>query len=102
MDQEQFLEMVKSRTARIAVGASTVRNSGSAGTVTAAQSHLRRVNLAPFGTADARAFSRELDNATEKLRIALPSGARHWGIARKVLNIFLRDCFYTTYLSKRF
>ena len=32
----------------------------------------------------------------------LPIGARHWGLARKVLNIFLRDCLYTTYLDEAF
>jgi hypothetical protein len=36
------------------------------------------------------------------LRTALPFGARHWGLARKILNIFLRDCFYTSYLVSTF
>jgi hypothetical protein len=29
---------------------------------------------------------------------ALPRPARSWGLARKCLNIFLRDCFYNAYL----
>lgn len=28
----------------------------------------------------------------------MPSDARSWGLARKLLNIFLRDCLYTVYL----
>lgn len=45
---------------------------------------------------------RALDSATERLVAAFPPAARHWGLARKVLNIFLRDCLYTTYLSDAF
>jgi hypothetical protein len=33
---------------------------------------------------------------------AVPRGACSWGTARKVLNIFLRNAFYTTYLRERY
>src|SRR5258708_6911440 len=102
MTQAEFRRIVKSRAARIAVGASTVRNSGSAGTVAAARAHLRSLDLRPLGTGRCSAFIPALDSESERLREALPSGARHWGIARKVLNIFVRDCFYTTYLADHF
>jgi len=39
-----------------------------------------------------------LDAATDGLRRALPKGTQRWGLARKGLNIFLRNCLYTTYL----
>ena len=29
----------------------------------------------------------------------MPRRARRWGLARKILNVFLRDCLYTTYLE---
>jgi hypothetical protein len=58
------------------------------------------LKLAPFGTADRRAFARQLDGATERLRACLPKRAATWGFARKLLNIFLRDCLYTSYLAK--
>lgn len=29
---------------------------------------------------------------------SFPRPARHWGLARKGLNIFLRECLYTVYL----
>lgn len=33
---------------------------------------------------------------------SLPRGSRSWGVARKALNLFLRDAFFNTYLRKRF
>lgn len=39
---------------------------------------------------------------TERLRMALPKGARHWGLARKLLNIFLRDATYNHHLRTQF
>jgi len=96
-----LLRAVQSRVARIAVGASTVRGRGNAGAVAAARKYLRHVDLAKFG-AKPPAFRRALDRETKALLASLPKGARHWGIARKLLNIFLRDCLYTTYLAKDF
>ncbi|MGE3843430.1 MAG: hypothetical protein AB7I50_17805 [Vicinamibacterales bacterium] len=43
----------------------------------------------------------ELDRATDALVRRLPQSARHWGLARKGLNIFLRECLYTVYLRDR-
>lgn len=34
------------------------------------------------------------------LQRAFPEGDRYWGLARKSLNIFLRDCLYTVYLRE--
>ena len=48
---------------------------------------------------DRQLFQRRLDRQTERLRRALPQTARHWGLSRKLLNIFLRDALYTGYLS---
>jgi len=43
MDADTFLELIHSRTARVAVGASTVRGHGNVGVVAAARKFLRRV-----------------------------------------------------------
>lgn len=43
-----------------------------------------------------------LDKATERLKVALPPGAQHWGTARKVMNIFLRTAAYTSPLAAAF
>lgn len=101
MNREAFLRAVQSRVARSAVGASAARGRGNTGVVTAARQHLRRLNIARFD-ANPAAFRRALDRETAALLAALPRGARHWGVARKLLNIFLRDCLYTTYLAKDF
>ena len=99
MTSGEFERIVRSRAARIAVGPSTVRGRGNKGTVAAARAHLRDLDLRPFGTSSPKEFARAPNEATARLQRALPPSARHWGVARKVLNIFLRDCLYTTYLS---
>jgi hypothetical protein len=63
------------------------------------QSHaafLRHLDLAQFGS---DGFEGALVRSTKDLQAALPPTSRYWGIARKVLNIFLRDCLYTRYLD---
>lgn len=100
MKRRQLLVAIQSRAARIAVGASTVRGKGNKGVVGASREYLRRVDLGLFGEPVESRFAENLDAVTAALRDALPRHARHWGVARKVLNIFLRDCLYTTYLSE--
>jgi hypothetical protein len=95
-------KIVQSRVARIAVGPSTVRGKGNKGIVAAARRYVGRLDLSGFGTADGAEFRKVLDDQTEALRCTFPEPARHWGIARKVLNIFLRDSFYSTYLCDEF
>lgn len=101
MRKRDFLEAVQSRVARIAVSASAVRGRGHKGTVAAARNFLRQLDLAAFGVKPP-VFRRALDRETKSLLAELPQGARHWGIARKLLNIFLRDCLYTIYLESAF
>jgi hypothetical protein len=94
---KQLLQAIQSRSARVAVGASAARGRGNAGVVAAARKYLREVDLAKFSASGD--FRAALDAETTALLRALPSKAQHWGIARKLLNIFLRDCLYTTYLD---
>ncbi|MEO8497284.1 MAG: hypothetical protein ABI614_19615 [Planctomycetota bacterium] len=102
MADEQLLRAIQSRVARIAVGASTVRGRGNAGTVAAARVFLRKLDLRAFGEPSSKRFFSSLDASTDALRHSLPRGVRHWGIPRKVMNIFLRDCLYTTYIDAVF
>lgn len=97
----EFLKAIQSRVARIAVGASTVRGRGNKGAVSAARSYFCNLNFASLGK-NPNEFRKTLDIKTKELLTKLPNGARHWGIARKLLNIFLRDCFYTTYLESKY
>ncbi len=102
MTKAEFIRTVQSRAARVSVGASAVRGRGNAGTVAASRAFLRCLDLRRFALRDPIGFAAELDRTTRKLCTALPPNAQHWGLARKVLNIFLRDCLYTIYLSKAF
>jgi hypothetical protein len=97
----KFIEAVQARAVRSAAGPSATRKQGK-GVAAAAQGYLRKLRLECFGTSDKQLFEKRLDYATNELCGKLPRGARSWGIARKVLNIFLRDALYTRYLSDRF
>src|SRR5688572_15644746 len=101
MTKLELQQAVQSRTARIAVSASAVRGRGHSGAVEAARRFMRKLDLSQFGSSP-RAFRRALDKETRALLAKLPRGARRWGMARKLLNIFLRDCLYTTYLEAAF
>ena len=41
-----------------------------------------------------------LDRSTHLFLNDLPQGAKHWGAARKILNIFLRGVFYNKFLCE--
>src|SRR5215216_6779061 len=72
-----------------------MRGKGNTGASKAARAYLARVDIAKFACSNPSDFRRQLDRTTEELLERLPRGARHWGLARKVLNIFLRDCLYS-------
>jgi hypothetical protein len=63
---------------------------------------LAGLDLRQFGVSGQALFRRRLDRATERLSRALPPRGRSWGVARKLLNIFLRDALYTSYLREAF
>lgn len=102
MRDREFIHTIQSRAARIAVGPSAVRGRGHSGVSQAARDYLRTVRLSRFGTQKEKTFFRALDDATEGLRLSLPKKAQKWGLARKIMNIFLRDCVYTSYLADEY
>lgn len=97
----RLIRAMRWRAARIAAGASATRHQGK-GTAKAAREYLCRLNLWRFEVSRTLLFQKRLDRATAKLVAALPPDARSWGLARKLLNIFLRDVLYTTYLASHF
>lgn len=98
MSQNKLFEALHPRLARLTVGPSTVRGKGNAGVLLVAREFLTHVSLPQFATNEDRKFRRHLDLTTDLLCKSFPPAARHWGLARKVLNIFLRDCFYSWHL----
>jgi hypothetical protein len=97
-----FLRTIHNRIAEAAVGPSALRNQGASGVVRTAREYFKRLNLKTFAVSKERDFLRKLDAATDDLRNKFPKGAKHWGAARKALNLFLRDALYSTFLSKQY
>jgi hypothetical protein len=102
VSEKEFLAAIQARTARVAITASTARGRGSKGAVKTARRFLCRLPLAQFGLRRVSMFETRLNRTTMQLVSVLPRKARRWGLARKFLNIFLRDCFYTTYLARAY
>lgn len=94
----ELTRAIKRRAAIVAVGPSTARGQGVPGVVDALRVALDRLPLAHFSKSRAGSFARVLDESTQQVVAGLPRPARSWGLARKCLNIFLRDCFYNAYL----
>ena len=93
-----FIDHIRIYTARYSVSASAARGQRSPGLVSAARAHIGALPLRDFGVASQNRFMSALDRHTELLRRACPPAARRWGLARKLLNIFLRNALYTSYL----
>ena len=98
----ELLRAIQHFTARSAIGSSSMRGAGSAGVVECARTFMGRMALSSFGTRNRATFLNRLDRATTDLLILLPKSARRWGRARKGLNIFLRNCLYTSYLRDEY
>jgi hypothetical protein len=96
--RNQFTQTIQVRTARIAASASAARGQRTPGLVAAARKYFETLPLRQFGVSRPRLFKKRLDRATLELMRTFPKKGRSWGVARKLLNIFLRDAFYTTYL----
>lgn len=100
--ERRLLSAIQHRTARVAIGASAARGRGNRGVVGEARRFMRSVKLARFATRDRVAFDRLLDGHTGRLMAALPKSGATWGLARKLLNIFLRDSLYNGYLNNAY
>ena len=113
-DEEGFKKLIdkaKERIAKTSVGASTVRGQ-TKGTVAEARKYLiKNINLEDFVNPDN--FQNMLDKHTEilfeKLKNLYESAEKNkkrnppsWGLARKVLNIFLFEAAHNTILNRKY
>ena len=101
ISHRHFLKAVQARGARVSVSASATRKQGG-GIVEPARAFLAVMPLRKFSTANDSLFTRRLNTATDDLQATFPLQSRSWGLARKLLNIFLRDCLYTSYLNDEY
>lgn len=99
---KKMLTLIQDHTAELAVTPSALRNQGSRNVLPAARRFLKKLRLNRFSVNSRRKFREVLDSHTVALQKSLPTGARHWGSARKALNLFLRDALYNRYLSRHY
>lgn len=97
-----FLDQMRKHVAYVSVGPSTVRGQRTPGLVTSLRELLADVDLAQLATCGSTDFPNFLDGETERIERRMLAAARYWGIARKVLNIFLRAATYNHFLRDQF
>lgn len=98
----EFLELLKRRIANTAILPATARNMGPPGTIDKVRAALRALDLKKLRAATERTYLKRLDAATETLQAALPARARHFGSARKFVNIYIRSCVYNRHICAAF
>lgn len=99
---EKLSRTIQAKVAVSAIGASALRGQGAPGVVEAARRFLGNLDLRRFSVRSKKAFLSALDKTTTDLLGSFPPKARHWGAARKALNLFLRDSLYNYYLREQF
>lgn len=101
MSNKKFLAAVQKFMAIQAVSVSTVRGmpAGSLGKI---QTYLGRLRLGRLAGMDGSDYARWLDAKTRDLQKKLRGRKKRWGVARKATNLFMRQCLYNTYLSKKY
>lgn len=98
----ELITWMQKRAANGAVGASTIRGMAPAGTAKAIKGYLLGVDIKNVRARSESGFAKKLDAVTDGLVEALPPGSKHWGMARKCVNIFLRNCLYNRYLCSHY
>jgi hypothetical protein len=96
-----LISAIQRHVAVASTGPSTVRGQGP-GVSVAAREFLAVLPLRSFSAATEAYFRSSLDEATNDLVNSLPASARSWGLARKCLNIFLRNSFYNAHLASEY
>jgi hypothetical protein len=60
------------------------------------------LGLAKFACETETSFLEELENQTNRLVKCFPVGARHWGTARKALNLYLGESYYNRIICEEY
>jgi hypothetical protein len=100
--RRQFLLALRARAARIAITASSMRGPGCGEAIATLRPYVASLDLRPFGTSSTAGFAKALDLVTNTALERMPASCRSWGLARKGLNIYLRECLYTHYLREAY
>ena len=98
----KLINLVQRRVVNLAIGPSVLRNQGAPDVIEKAREYLANLDLRRFSNLTAEAFSQTLEACTDELMSSFPDGARHWGTARKALNVFLEEAFYNRFLCEEY
>lgn len=101
MPKRRFLALIQKFAAVQAVGPSAVRGQPK-GTLKKIHAYLGRLRLDRLAGMDRTDYARWLGAHTQYLRRKLGGRKEQWGVARKAMNLFARQCLYNTYLSRAF
>lgn len=102
-EDKEHIRLIQKRVANIAIGASSLRGQGPAGTIQKARAFMVNLNLRTFKGITDRQFKQRLDKYTKELMGQFPRGAkRNWGGARKAMNLFLEAAFYDRFLARAY
>jgi hypothetical protein len=101
-NKDDFADGVLKRIARLVPNSFTMRNPGAKGAVKAARKYLLTINPTDFRVDSDELFQSVLNRHTDRLKSRLPDEARHWGLARKVLNLYLMEVNYNHFLRRRY
>ena len=99
---KELIGWMQKRAVNSAIGASTIRRMAPAGTAEIIKEYLRGVDIKSVRARSQSGFAKNLDAITDGLIKTLPVGSKHWGMARKCVNIFLRNCLYNRYLCSHY
>jgi hypothetical protein len=99
---KNLINALRRRMASTSVGPSAARNMGPKGTISAARDYLASLDLRKFIKKSEKDFAKYLNETTIDFAKHLPPRARHWGSARKFLNIFLRQVIYNRFLCEHY
>lgn len=98
--KDELIDFLRRREASTSVGPSTARRMGPKGTIENARKFLASLDLGLFVKKTEKEFQDVLNQTTHRFVDHLPKGAKHWGAARKFLNIFLRGAVYNRFLCE--
>lgn len=98
----EFISWMQIRAAKGAAGPSTIRGMAPAGTADLIKQYLLNIDIKRIRARTESNFLKKLEIITDELLEILPQGSQHWGMARKCVNIFLRNCLYNKYLCSHY
>ena len=98
----KFIRELQTHQTRVSVTISAVRSQGAGTGARARKFFAKEFNLGKLRVGSQAAYQRRLDVETEALRRRLRGKGKSWGLARKLCNIFIRDCVYSRILCAHY